>query len=265
MRNFFHALEQLRVRYLLISGQATVLYGASAFSEDVDLWVDIAGRNWQRTLDALEACSARVYKLTPPLERQYAARGHGFHFTLPDEEASGLVTYLDLMGKPPRVESFESCLQRARFLDTDWGRLPVLHPRDLVLVKRTQRLSDYAVISALVRIECREVSSRTEWEWGLQNAFEAEDLLTLWRRGNPEWRKSVRCQRPAVQLLRSRQRKPALLRDLSTALALEIEEARQADRDYWRPIIAELRELGRQQRLLKEGTPVAVARRSRKP
>jgi hypothetical protein len=261
MRNFFHALEQFRVRYLLISGQATVLYGASTFSEDIDLWVDLSGRNWQRALEALEACSARVYKLTPPLERQYAARGHGFHFTVPDEELPHLTTYLDIMGAPPRVESFASCFPRARIFDTDWGRLPVIHPRDLVLVKRTQRLSDYAVISALVRIECQEVRSRQQWEWGLQNTFEAQDLLTLYRRGKPEWQKKVRCQRPAVQLLLRRRRTSAVLRDLSTALALEMEETRQADRDYWRPIIAELRELGRQHRLLKAGTPVAVARR----
>ena len=30
MRNFFHALERRRVRYLLISGQASVLYGRFA-------------------------------------------------------------------------------------------------------------------------------------------------------------------------------------------------------------------------------------------
>jgi hypothetical protein len=29
MKNFFHALKKNRVPYLLISGQATVLYGAS--------------------------------------------------------------------------------------------------------------------------------------------------------------------------------------------------------------------------------------------
>jgi len=40
MRNFFQALSRHRVRHLLISGQATVLYGASTFSEDVDLWVE---------------------------------------------------------------------------------------------------------------------------------------------------------------------------------------------------------------------------------
>ncbi len=37
--SFFQRLEQCGVRYLLISGQATILYGAATFSEDVDIWV----------------------------------------------------------------------------------------------------------------------------------------------------------------------------------------------------------------------------------
>jgi hypothetical protein len=34
--SFFQSLETHRVAYLLISGQATVLYGAATFSEDID-------------------------------------------------------------------------------------------------------------------------------------------------------------------------------------------------------------------------------------
>ncbi len=260
MRNFFHALEQRRVRYLLISGQASVLYGASAFSEDVDLWVDLAGKNWQRALEALEACAARVYKLTPPLQAGYAKRGHGFHFTLPDEESPQMLSYLDVMGVVPRIGSFGESLERARWLDTDWGRLPVIAPQDLALIKKTQRLADYAVISALVRVECQQIRSREQWEWGLNQTFEAEDLWALWRRGAAEWRRGVRSQRPAVQLLATRRRTPTLLRDLSAALSVEIEEARQADREYWRPIITELKTLQRKRKLLKEGTPVAAVR-----
>src|SRR5512141_1363680 len=38
--NFFQSLEDHRVEHLLISGQASVLYGAATFSEDVDLWIN---------------------------------------------------------------------------------------------------------------------------------------------------------------------------------------------------------------------------------
>jgi len=37
--NFFRSLNSYQADYLLISGQATVLYGAATFSEDIDLWI----------------------------------------------------------------------------------------------------------------------------------------------------------------------------------------------------------------------------------
>jgi hypothetical protein len=50
MRNTFRNLEASRVEYLLISGQASVLYGAATFSEDLDLWVKPSPANLRRLL-----------------------------------------------------------------------------------------------------------------------------------------------------------------------------------------------------------------------
>jgi hypothetical protein len=256
MRNFFQALSRCRVRYLLISGQATVLYGAATFSEDVDLWVEPSDANWRRLLKALQQCSARVYKLTPPLRVEFARRGHGFHFTIPDEESPKSVGYLDVMGVPPRVVSFRVAFKRARHFKTDWGRLPVVAPEDLVLLKKTRRLADYAVISTLVRITCRRLRSRRQWEWGLHQTFEAEDLLALWQRGRAEWRRKAAGKRPAIKLLQARASKADLLPRLSRVLMMEMETAREADRRYWKPILDELRQLQRRRKLLAEGSLV---------
>ena len=49
-----------------------------------------------------------------------------------------LETYLDVMGRPPRVGSFASAKLRARVLETEWGKLPVVHPIDLVVLKKTR-------------------------------------------------------------------------------------------------------------------------------
>lgn len=81
--NFFRSLDRHGVQYLLISGQATVLYGAATFSEDIDLWLHPTGDNCSRFLNSLRDCGARYYKLTPPLTVENLARGHGFHFVLP--------------------------------------------------------------------------------------------------------------------------------------------------------------------------------------
>ncbi len=85
--NFFQSLERHRVEYLLISGQATVLYGAATFSEDIDLWINPTGKNRDSFLLALRDCQARYYKLTPPLTLELLERGHGFHFFLPGDGA----------------------------------------------------------------------------------------------------------------------------------------------------------------------------------
>jgi hypothetical protein len=85
--NFFQSLSQHGVEYMLISGQATVLYGAATFSEDIDLWLHPTEDNCSRFLAALRDRGARNYKLTPPLTVEHLVRGHGFHFVLPGRAA----------------------------------------------------------------------------------------------------------------------------------------------------------------------------------
>jgi hypothetical protein len=49
-----------------------------------------------------------------------------------------------------------------------------------------------------------------------------------------------------------------VLSQLAQALLLEMEHAREADRLYWRPILAELRDLQRRRQLLHEGDNLVV-------
>ena len=82
--------------------QASVLYGAATFSEDVDVWIRPSVANARRLLLALAAGRGRVYKLTPPMTLRNQRFGHGFHFTLPRGSDT---LYLDVMAVPPRVGS----------------------------------------------------------------------------------------------------------------------------------------------------------------
>jgi hypothetical protein len=239
MRSCFRALERHRVRYLLISGQAAVLYGASTFSEDVDIWVAPTAANWSRLLEALADCDARVYKLTPPLILRYARRGHGFHFTIPPDTAGDPPGYFDVMAVVPRCRPFSRCARRARHLRTAWGTLPVVHPADLALIKRTRRLADYDTVSALAQIELGGDPSRRTWRWALANTFDAGARRQLWTSAPALWRQGLR--RPTMT---------------SAGVARELERARQADRDYWRDIVAELKSLEREGSLIPEGTLV---------
>src|SRR5579859_4039358 len=116
IESFFQNLNRGATEYLLISGQATVLYGAATFSEDIDLWVNPAAANVERFVTGLRSCDAQYYKLTPPCELPVLLRGHGLHFLLP--QTSGPAVYLDVMGVPPRVPSFGEAIAAARWMET---------------------------------------------------------------------------------------------------------------------------------------------------
>ena len=234
MRRLFRSFDRFGVDVLLISGQATILYGAATFSEDVDVWIRPTRRNALRFLRALAACRARVHRLTPPLEERFLERGHGFHFLVP--ETSGPV-YLDVMGRPPRVASFDACLKRSRRFETPWGPIQVVGIEDLVRLKKTRRLMDYDVISNLVdlRVAQEERPSNRLLRWAAENSFRAEARAVYLRRlGRPAG--EARCRR-------------AISRDLATLQA--------RDTAYWRRIVRELRRLRRLGKLLPDGRPVA--------
>ena len=118
MRRLFRSFERAGLEYLLISGQATILYGAAMFSEDVDLWIRPTAENAQKLVVALAEQRARVHRLTPPLTLRNMRSGHGFHFVVPDRPVE---VYLDIMARPPRVGSFTSAKRRSRKIKTDWG------------------------------------------------------------------------------------------------------------------------------------------------
>jgi hypothetical protein len=234
MRSLFRSFERLGVDYLLISGQASVLYGAATFSEDIDIWVRPAPDNLKRLLESLAASRARVYKLTPPMTPRYANAGHGFHFVLPSRPLS---TYLDVMARPPRVGAFGPARRRARPMITDWGTLPVVSIPDLVLLKKTRRLSDYDVITnpALARLSESTRPSPSLLQWAAQHAFRAEERGEILRRMGRQ-----------VELESCRR-----------VIAHEVARLQAQDVAHWSSRIDELRSLRRAGRLWPEGAAVA--------
>lgn len=260
--NFFQSLERHRVEYLLISGQATVLYGAATFSEDIDLWIHPTLENCRHLISVLNDCNARYYKLTPPLTPEYLNRGHGFHFVLPADQ--GPETYLDVIGAPPRVDTFSSAVSSARWIETEWGRLHTIGLKELVELKKTQRLGDYPIISrlALAWLDHPERPNQKEdFVWALRNIFTLETLRALFEE-HPE----------TMQHLEGDQESNLRAFGRSTLAGdegdLPVEEAitawmqqrmaalQQADRRYWRNIIAELKNLRSNGILMPEGAPV---------
>jgi hypothetical protein len=260
--SFFQSLDARRVEYLLISGQATVLYGAATFSEDIDLWINPTRENCDRFAEALRACGACHYKLTPPLTVEHLQRGHGFHYGLWQETPDEM--FLDIMGTPPRVGGFLETRPLARWMDTGWGRLPVVGLRDLVELKKTQRLEDYAIISRLALLwfaqpECRQEPEDYLWAW--ENVFTHSELQSFIEQ-RPAALDHIPSQFPSTvnevarHMLTGGGAPEAAEEAVSGWLQGRMARLQKADRDYWRPIIAELKRLRSQGLLVPEGQPV---------
>lgn len=260
---FFRHLEERHVRWLLISGQATILYGAATFSEDIDLWLEPTADNIERFRAALRASNARYYKLTPALSYENAIFGHGFHFVVPDLDG-GADWFLDVMTCPPRVRPFNEAVADARYFDTDWGRLLTVGVHDLVELKKTQRPRDYPIISRLA-ISWLEEQPRP-WsakavQWTLDHLFSLPELERLFQ-SHPDivktWPQAMPplIHRAAMELSQSQQLDPGLEDELESWFDERTAPLRRADRHFWRRIINELKRLREAAMLTPEGAPV---------
>ena len=69
------SMREHGVRYLLMGGQACIVYGAAEFSRDTDIAILAEPDNLRRLQTALTALEARVIAI-PPFEPRYLARGH---------------------------------------------------------------------------------------------------------------------------------------------------------------------------------------------
>jgi len=233
MQRLFQTFDRHAVRYLLISGQAAVLYGAASLSEDVDVWIDPRAPNVRAFLAALAELDASVYKLTPPMTARNVAFGHAFHFLVPD---GATPIYLDVMPRPPRVGTFAASYRRRRHLVSGDAAVEVVSIEDLIELKKTRRLADYDVITTLVSIRLREIPerSRTLLTWAAKNAFRAEDRVAY---------RGLLGQRMTAAAGQAE-----LLRELSRLQKL--------DTAHWSRVIDDLRRLRARGSLLEEGTPV---------
>ena len=259
IKSFFHNLNSHKVNYILISGQAAVLYGAATFSEDIDIWVSPEIENWNKFLGVLKKFKAKIYKLTPPLTEEHIRKGHGFHFEFPEDNRK-MTWFLDVMGVVPRIKSFSKALESVNFYKTPWGTIPVIGLRDLAELKKTRRLQDYAIISNLARIEYENFSNTAPdkvLKWILSNSFDIEDIIFYFKSCKNAVRVgralNRKCLGYCVKIIKIPDKERKYFSSASKALALEIEELRQKDRDYWREIIQELKELGKNGELLKRG------------
>jgi len=61
---FIQCLNQANVKYLLIGGYATIIYGYSRTTGDLDIWVERTSTNYKKIQKAFESFSMPVFDMT---------------------------------------------------------------------------------------------------------------------------------------------------------------------------------------------------------
>ncbi len=138
-------LNQGRLRALLASGQAVVLYRLAIMSKDGDWILREDEEALGHVLSVLEGHGAH-YRYGAPLDLRWLRHGWSSHFEYRERD---LRLRCDFVTRPPRVHP--------ETLRTEWEHpvqleAPVVSLPVLAELKKTNREKDYAVIGELARL-----------------------------------------------------------------------------------------------------------------
>lgn len=206
---FTDACNTLRPTVILASGQACVWYRLTLASKDGD-WII---RHEPSAIDIVLRRLADIgaqYRLGAPLALPWLAAGWSSHFEATGTDGTRL--RFDFVSHPPRLspERLAACWR-----DVDAGHAAVVGRTDLIALKRTMRLKDYAFVGALA-LQLEDPTAQ------LAATLDAEHVLSLLK-AHPGLSSRLSVLRPALA-------KVALeIEPLAMAIDAEIRTARRAD------------------------------------
>jgi hypothetical protein len=236
-------LRKHDLRFLLMGGQACVLYGGAQFSRDIDIHILADEENLTRLRAALQELQAEVIAV-PPFEQAYLDRGLAVHFRCHDSIAAK--TRLDVMsvmrGMPPFEKLWD---RRTTFEFSDGSSIDLLALSDLIQAKKTQRDKDWPMIRSLVEAHyaCYWDDPQPPYvEFWFRESRTPSMLLELYNRFPSECQMLISA-RPLLEFARLGDEDP-----LAGALLQEQEAERKLDRAYWKPLLKELERLRFEQR-----------------
>lgn len=236
-------IQKHRVRYLLIGGQACILYGAIEFSNDLDLAVLAEEKNLDRLLEALGELRAELCD-APFLSIANLERGLACRFRCRREQIDGI--RIDIMSRPPGCDSFPDLWERRKRIKLPMnGYVNVLSLPDVVRANKTQRDKDWPRLRSIVEVDFHQRPARPSpkqiafWLFEGRSVEFLVEVATRYKTAAGRLAK----QRPLLRL--------ALDADVEAteiALRAEEDEYRAADREYWKPLKEELFEMRQQRR-----------------
>jgi hypothetical protein len=237
IRNVLSSMRMNGVSYLLMGGQACVLYGGAEFSRDTDITVLAEPANLEHLSAALAELQADCIAI-PPFERKYLDMGLAVHFRCRHPLAPK--QRVDVMTKMRGVDPFSALWLRRSTFDLEGEPVEVLALPDLVKAKKTQRDKDWPMLSRLIEAnytENRDQPTSQQIEFWIIEMRTPALLMEIVKRFPDECRRYV--QRRELLSTAVAQDEMAL----TAALKVEEEFERAADRAYWLPLRQELQKL----------------------
>jgi hypothetical protein len=237
------SLSKNKVQFLMMGGQACILYGAAEFSRDLDIAIHLGEDNLERLATALEELDAEPIYF-PTLSRASLEAGHACHFRCGHPEARAM--RLDVMARQRGVDDWGDLWVRRTELDVEGvGIIPLMGLPDLVQAKKTQSDKDWPMIRRLVEADVQAHALEPDGDrvrFWLRECRTPELLVELAQSHEKPAREQA-ASRAAVRI--------ALEGDADRVLdALRAEEdrERQLDRAYWKPLREELERMRRARR-----------------
>lgn len=143
--NFWKALEEFNVQYIMVGGYATNLHGYQRFTGDLDIWLKDDLENRKALRKAFLKCDMGDYPMIDYM--QFVPGWTDFHLN------NGL--RLDILIEMKGLEgyTFEECLELASVANIEDANVPFLHINQLIENKKVvNRPKDQIDVLALEEI-----------------------------------------------------------------------------------------------------------------
>lgn len=229
---------------LLMGGQACVFYGAAQFSKDIDFLILAEDENFEGLHAALGDLKATRIAV-PGFDPRVLDRGHAVHYRCKATGVDGL--RVDIMTKLRDLPDFSILWdRRTTITESDGQKIDLLSVPDLVNAKKTQRMKDWPMISALVEGHYDQYTSEpnpSRIDFWLRESRVEDRLIDLVVRFPAEAAAMAVSTRPLLTLAIT----PDLPR-LREALDAEVRAEQEKDRIYWEPLKREMEEFRRAER-----------------
>jgi len=178
-----------RIRTIISSGQAVVLYRIAIMSKDGDWIIREEEEAFEHVLNILEEYGAQ-YRFGAPLDIRWLRGGWSSHFEFRHEN---LRVRTDFVSRPPRITSEQLARLWRKNENTE---IPVVDLPLLAELKKTNREKDYVILGELAR-------KMASLEEQMLYSRSARDLADMNGRA-PGLAQKLSAQRPLLALLGGR-------------------------------------------------------------